>query len=422
MVVGSWQLVGGSDLSSVVGCRSSVVRRRPSDFTGIFICEIGLLTGMHIAINAQLLNSDQSYRSAGVSTYSQNLLCALAESSGEHRISAFLNDPGFACTGLSLHRTQWPAHQPLARIAWEQVALPAALKQVRADLVHGLVNVLPLATRVPGVVTVHDLSFLRMPERFPKAKRFYQTWLCEQSTRRARRVIAVSRQTADDLIKFFGTESQKIEVVYNGVAGHFSPLSPEKVTAFRLQENLPDRFLLYVGTLEPRKNLVRLLEAFARWRVSAPAVDREIALILAGAKGWFYDEIFQRVHSLNLNDVVHFPGFVPTESLPYWYQAAMAFVYPSYFEGFGMPVIEAMACGTPVLCSRAPGVAEVAGDAAHTFAPEDTDAMSQLIGNIVADDSLRSDLRQRGLEHARRFSWQRSAAETLAIYSEALRK
>jgi glycosyltransferase involved in cell wall biosynthesis len=375
---------------------------------------------MHIAINAQLLNTDQSYRGAGVSTYSQNLLHALAKIQGDHRITAFVNDTAFTCPGLSLQQTRWPAHRPLARIVWEQAAFPLALSQIKADLVHGLVNVLPLATHLPGVVTVHDLSFLRMPERFPKAQRLYQAWLCEQSTRRARRIIAVSHQTADDLIRFFGIDSQKIEVVYNGVADHFSPLPAEDVAAFRQQEHLPDRFLLYVGTLEPRKNLVRLLEAFACWRATASAADQEIALVIAGAKGWFYDEIFQRVHSLNLNDVVHFPGFVPTESLPYWYQAAMAFVYPSLFEGFGMPVIEAMACGVPVLCSDAPGVAEVAGEAALTFAPDDTDGLSQSIRDMVVDASLRSDLRQRGLERAGRFSWQRSAAETLAIYRRSI--
>ncbi|MBX3001337.1 MAG: glycosyltransferase family 4 protein [Caldilineaceae bacterium] len=372
---------------------------------------------MNIAINAQLLNTAQTYRGAGVSIYSQNLIHALAKQPHGHRFSIFLNDPAFTIAGMETRRTRWPAHQPLARILWEQGALPLALIREKADLVHGLVNVLPLATRTPGVVTVHDLSFLRMPERFPPAKRIYLGQLCQWSAHKARRVIAVSRQTADDLMHFFGVAAQKIEVVYNGVADHFSPVIDNR---FRAKMDLPERFLLYVGTLEPRKNLERLVEAFAEWRAVASPQDQDVALVLAGAQGWFYEQIFGRVRALNLAHVVHFPGFVPAETLPDWYRAALAFVYPSLFEGFGLPVLEAMACGAPVLCSRAPSLLEVAGDAALTFAAEDTAALSTALAQIIGDAALRQDLRQRGLAQARRFSWARCAAETLAVYEDVM--
>jgi glycosyltransferase involved in cell wall biosynthesis len=335
-----------------------------------------------------------------------------------HRFTLFLNDPAFAAAGMEIRRTRWPAHQPLARILWEQSALPLALLRERADLVHGLVNVLPLATKTPGVVTVHDLSFLRMPERFPLAKRLYLGQLCQWSAHKARRVIAVSRQTADDLMRFFGVPAQKIEVVYNGASDRFSPkIAPADFCA---QNGLPERFLLYVGTLEPRKNLERLIDAFAAWRAAASPQDQDVALVLAGAQGWFYDQIFGRVRALNLSHVVHFPGFVPAETLPDWYRTALAFVYPSLFEGFGLPVLEAMACGAPVLCSRAPSLLEVAGDAALTFAAEDTAALSAALVRLVGDASLRQDLRQRGLAQARHFSWTRCAAETLAVYEDVL--
>jgi glycosyltransferase involved in cell wall biosynthesis len=372
---------------------------------------------MNIAINAQLLNTAQTYRGAGVSIYSQNLLLALGKQPHDHCFTVFLNDPAFAAPGMEMRRTRWPAHQPLARILWEQSALPLAMIKGKVDLVHGLVNVLPLATKTPGVVTVHDLSFLRMPERFPLAKRSYLGQLCQWSAHRARRVIAVSRQTADDLIHFFDLPAQKIEVVYNGVADHFSPAPANGV---RSGLDLPERFLLYVGTLEPRKNLERLIEAFAGWRAAAAPQDQDVALVLAGAQGWFYEQIFQRVHALNLSHVVHFPGFVPAETLPDWYRSALAFVYPSLFEGFGLPVLEAMTCGAPVLCSRARSLLEVAGDAALTFAAEDTTALSAALARIVGDASLRQDLRQRGLAQARRFSWARCAAETLSVYEDLL--
>lgn len=371
---------------------------------------------MHIALNAQLLNTEESYRGAGVSNYCRCLLAALAGCADGHRFTAFSNDRGFVQEGIALRRTAWPVQNPLARIAWEQTALPLALQKMDADRVHGLVNVLPLATKLPGVVTVHDLSFVRMPEKFPPAKRFYLTRLCAASVAKARRVIAVSRQTADDLTCFFGVDAGKIEVVYNGVAAQFRPDPALDVDAFRRSLGLPDRFLLYLGTLEPRKNLARLVDGYARWRETDPQAG-DVALVLAGGKGWYYDEIFRRVRERGLERVVHFPGFVPAEELPNWYRAATAFAYPSLFEGFGLPVAEAMACGLPVVCSDAPSLLEVAGDAALTFPAEDTERLAQALGRLFADEALRRELIRRGLERARLFTWERAARETLAVYS-----
>jgi glycosyltransferase involved in cell wall biosynthesis len=370
---------------------------------------------MHIIVDAQLINTEQTYRGAGVSVYSQELLTALGRRDDGLRVTAFANDTGFVCPGVDVRRTRWPAQRPLARIVWEQTALPLALARMDADLVHGLVNVLPLATSTPGVVTVHDLSFVRMPERFPAAKRFYLTRLCAWSVRRARRVIAVSRQTANDLVRFFAVDAHKVDVVYNGVADRFTP-NDASIASFRSAHGLPERFLLYLGTLEPRKNLERLINAYATWRAQAAPGNRDIALVLAGAQGWFYETIYQQVQSLGLADMVHFPGYVPAADLPDWYRAALAFVYPSLFEGFGMPVLEAMACGAPVLCSRAPGIEEVAQDAALTFAPEETADLVRALSAIVEDESLRADLRRRGPVHAAQFSWDRCAAETVDVY------
>lgn len=375
---------------------------------------------MHIALSAQLLNTAHTYRGAGVSMYSQNLIRALGQESVD-RLTVFLNDRAFHCPGVELRRTRWPAHNPWMRIAWEQVALPLALQGTDVDLIHGLVNVLPLAAPTPGVVTVHDLSFMRMPERFPPAKRFYLARLCQWSVRKARRVIAVSRQTAVDLQRYFDTAFAKIDVVYNGVAGHFAPTGSELSNAFRRRKELPERFLLYVGTLEPRKNLERLLEAYAQWRSSASSEDQDVALVLAGAQGWLYEQIYRQVHTLNLSDVVHFPGFVPAEELPNWYRAALAFVYPSLFEGFGLPVLEAMACGTPVVCSDAASLLEVAGEAALIFAAEDVNSLRQSLAQIVADGTLRQELSRRGLAQSSRFSWQRCADETRIVYDYATR-
>jgi len=373
---------------------------------------------MHIAVNAQLLNTATSYRGAGVSNYSQHLLSALGQESHGHRITAFVNDPGFRAANVSLHRSgRWVA-RPLARILWEQTVLPLLSAGVGADLVHGLVNVLPLATKLPAVVTVHDLSFVRMPEKFHPAKRLYLTRLCAASVAKARRVIAVSRQTADDLITFWGVEAGKIEVVYNGVAARFRPGTERETQDFRVTHGLPGRFLLYLGTLEPRKNLTRLVDAFARWREIDP-VAQDVALVLAGGRGWCYDEIFRRVRDWGLEKAVHFPGFIPNADLPHWYRAAEAFVYPSLFEGFGLPVAEAMACGTPVICSDAASLLEVVGDASLVFPAEETEGLVQALRTFFAQPELAAELTQRGTARSRRFTWERTAAETIQVYAAA---
>ncbi len=373
---------------------------------------------MHIALNGQLIHMGQGYRAAGVSLYSRHLIQALAALDLPHTLTAYVNDPHFHPAGaVRVRRTRWPAHRPLVRILWEQTVLPLALARTGADLVHGLVNVLPLATRVPGVVTVHDLSFLHLPEKFPPAKRLYLTALCRASVRRAQAVIAVSRQTAQDVVQAFQVSADRVHVVYNGVDCRFRPPDPDRVRAFRRAKGLPEHFVLYVGTLEPRKNLERLLAAFALWRSRNPSAG-EVVLVLAGAKGWYYEPIFRPVEALELQDVVRFPGYVPPEELPDWYGAATVFVYPSLFEGFGLPVLEAMACGTPVICSDTASLQEVAGDAGWVVPAQDTEALAQALAQLLADPEARAVYAQRGLARARMFSWQRTARETAAIYEQ----
>lgn len=379
---------------------------------------------MHILINAQLLNTENSYRGAGVSNYSQQLLRALGQhrsvQNGEHQITALINDTGFQCDGVELIRSSAGLRNPLRRIVWEQTALPGQLRKMNATLVHGLVNVLPLTTRIPGVVTVHDLSFIRMPEKFRTAKRAYLTALCRASVLRARRVIAVSQQTADDLCDFFKLSANKVKVVHNGVSDEFHPFPSERIAAFRRQKQLPNRFLLYVGTLEPRKNLDLLVRSYAQWRKEAApdqqGTQEDVKLVLAGATGWFYERIFEQVRTLGLQDEVIFAGFVPHHDLPDWYAAAHAFVYPSLFEGFGLPVLEAMACGTPVLCSDTPSLLEVAGDATLVFSAQREDHLTAALHPLINDEARRAELRQRGLARAAHFSWRRCAEETLAVY------
>ncbi len=361
---------------------------------------------IHIAINAQLLSSQESYRGAGVSNYSLQLLRALGACANERddlHLTAFVHTPSLMVDGVELVHSQLPLERPLPRIAWEQVVLPFDLRRRRPDVIHGLMNVLPLASRIHGVVTVHDLSFVRTPEKLPPLKRAYLLNLCRASVRRAARVIAVSRQTRDDIIRYFGVAPERVRVVYNGVAPEFSPADQTAIERFRHEKGLTPRFLLYLGTLEPRKNLELLVRAYARWRAQAPPEYQDVKLVLAGGKGWYYNTIYTTVEALQLEESVLFPGFLPRAELVDWYRAALGFVYPSVFEGFGLPVLEAMASGTPVLCSQESSLLEVVGDAALTFPTSDGEALANGLHLIVTQPNVRAELSRRGRARAAEF-------------------
>ncbi len=364
-------------------------------------------------MNAHLLSSTASYRSAGVHRYIYHLLTSLPEAGC--RVTAFLGPTSASPnTSIQLRRSRWPTERPLVRVMWEQLAQPWALHQTKAELVHGPVFVGPLLTARPLVITIHDLSFVRFPHLFRPANRLYLTVLTRASAHKARRVIAVSTHAADETARLLGVRRDKIDIVHHGVDPVFKPLPRDKVESFRARKGLPQRFLLYLGTLEPRKNLVRLVESFSRLR------RRDVKLILAGGRGWYDEPVFARVRELGLQDAVLFPGYVPGKELPLWYNAATAFVLPSLYEGFGMPILEAQACGTPVLTSNRSSLPEVAGEGALLADPEDVDELADGLRRLLSDDELRQRLGLRGQENAARFTWRRTAAATVSVYQRAL--
>ena len=335
-------------------------------------------------------------------------------------------DPRFAYTAftgrnaaapdgaLRMQRTGLPTANPWGRILWEQFVQPVTARQSGVDLLHMLAYVSPLVATVPSVVTVHDLSFLRAPERFRPANRTYLSLLTGLSCQRARRIIAVSQHTKKDVMKVYGVPEEKIDVVYSGLDAAFVRPAPEAIGRFREAHGLPDKFILYLGTIEPRKNLSSLIRAYARVRPAG------VKLVCAGGRGWMSEDVFQTVEELRLSRDVIFPGFVPDDDLPYWYSAAQVFVYPSAYEGFGLPVIEALACGVPTITTNASSLPEAAGDAALLFPPDDSAALAEALARLLADDSLQADLAARGPLQAARFTWQGAAQCTAAVYARAL--
>lgn len=374
---------------------------------------------IHIGLNAHLLSLSQSYRGAGISWYIVNLLKNLAQVSPDFCYSAFLSDRAFQEPSLALYLSRLPTHHPAARILWEQFIQPMALRRAGVDLLHALAFVAPLAAPCPFVVTVYDLSFLRYPEAFRPFNRWYLRQFTVNSVKRARAVIAISESTRQDVINLLGAPPERVHTIYCGADEQFRPLPAAEVAAFRAARSLPETFVLFLGTLEPRKNVDGLIRAYGRWREQEPEAP---PLIIAGGKGWYYQHIFALVQSLNLTGTVRFADYVPQNELALWYNAASLFVYPSHFEGFGLPVLEAMACGVPVITSTASSLPEVTGTAgtACLVNPADTEALAGAMRQVLADQDLRQVMSQQGLNRAAQFRWDKTARETVEVYRQAV--
>lgn len=299
---------------------------------------------------------------------------------------------------------------------WGQVArVPFNRLVPGATLFHATEHLLPPLQDVPTVLTVHDLIFHLFPQYHKPLNYWYLRWTMPLYVRRADAVIAVSEATRQDLCRHYRVPSEKVRVIYEAAAPHFRPAPSEAVVQVRRRYHLPARFALTVGTIEPRKNLPRLFQALAQLRGA-----ERIPLVVVGSKGWLYEETFRTVARLELEDQVSFLGYAPEEDLPALYTAADLFVLPSLYEGFGLPVLEAMSCGAPVACSRAASLQEVAGDAARYFDPYNPEAMAEAIWTLWRDADQRAHLRERGLKRAAAFSWKRAASETLALYDTLL--
>ena len=285
-----------------------------------------------------------------------------------------------------------------------------------ADLFHATEHLLPPLHGVPTVLTVHDMIFKLFPEHQKRLNYWYLNTAMPLYCQRADAIITVSESSRRDMIAHYGLNPAKVTVVYEAPAPEFVPASQAAMQAAGQRYGLPERFLIFVGTIEPRKNLTRLVEALQQLRDSGLTIP----LLVVGGKGWLYEGFFKRLEALEVRDVVHFPGYVPSADLPILYSTATLAVMPSVYEGFGLPVLEAMACGTPVISSRSSSLPELGGEAACYFDPYDVAEMASTIGAVWTDGERRAEMREKGLAQAARFSWARAAEETLAIYGAVL--
>lgn len=351
-------------------------------------------------------------RQTGTENYARRLIEALLAAGGGRRFRLYFREAPPA----GLFRVNPPDVEqrviPFPRL-WTHVRLSyELLRRPRPDVLFVPAHVLPLAHPLPTVVTVHDLGYRYFPDAHPMAQRLYLDWSTRFSARGATRVIADSQATRADLSRFYGIAAEKITVVYPGRDETLADADRGRV---REHYGLPAEYLLHVGTLQPRKNLVRLIEAAAALRAHRPGLE----LVLAGRPGWKAGPILARAREQQ--GFVRTLDYVPQADLAGLYSGAQAFVFPSLYEGFGFPVLEAMACGTPVVCSNTSSLPEVVGEAALMVAPTDTQALAAAVGRVLDDPSLRAALVAKGLAQAQRFSWARAAAETMQVLERAAR-
>jgi glycosyltransferase involved in cell wall biosynthesis len=293
----------------------------------------------------------------------------------------------------------------LAHVGFERL-LPGA------ELFHATEHLLLPLRSVLTVLTVHDLIFRRLPAHHKPLNRWYLNLTLPLYCRRATHIVAVSEHTRRDLSAAYGLPPEKVTVVHEAAAPRFRLQPPQAVAAARARYALPERYLISVGTIEPRKNLTRLLAAFETLR----AEGLTDGWVVVGRRGWLYDDFFAALERSPARSAVLFPGYVADEDLPALYAGAQALAFPSLYEGFGLPVLEALACGTPVVASDTSSIPEAGGDAALYCDPTDTEAIIETLRRVLRDASLCEEMRARGLVQAARFSWERAAAETEAVY------
>ena len=367
---------------------------------------------MRIGIDATALPPNP----VGAGNYIIQLVRALAALETEHQFTIFAQQSGRELIGGLPEHVHWvvvPNLRPAVRLLWEQVRLPALVKRSAVDLLHSPHYTRPAILPCASVVTFHDMTFFLFPELHTRAKRIFFPFAIRHSARHADALVAASENTRRDAMRILGIPANRIFTAPLGISEDFHPIDDQiLLEEGRQRYQLPAKFILYVGLIEPRKNIPLLLKAYARLvnQVDLPP------LVLVGRQGWMYEQVYQLVEQLELNDRVHFKGYIPAQNLPIVYNLAQLFVYPSTYEGFGFPPLEAMACGTPVITTAISAMLDNVGDAGLLIPPQDETALAHAIQTLLIDHSLRDHLSVAGRRRASEFTWKRTAMETLKVY------
>ena len=370
-----------------------------------------------IAIDAHAVGT----KLGGNESYAVNLIEALAQidSSNSYTIYVTTNE------ARDRFSNRWPnfkvrstlPHTPLIRIP---LTLSAELRKHPVDVLHVQFTAPPFCP-CPFVVSIHDLSFEHLPQTFKRRSRTQLRLTVRHSARRAARILSLSEHTRSDIVETYGIEPDRIEAIPLAAPDHFRMvIDKRELQRVRHNYGIEGDYILSVGSIQPRKNLARLIKAYAQLRGDCSA-DKLPKLVLVGKCAWLYDETLRSLDQAGVKDSVILTGYVPESDLPALYSSALCFVYPSYFEGFGLPPLEAMKCGAPVVVGNRTSLPEVVGDAGLTVDPFDVDAIAGAIRRLLNDSALRAELSQKGEERASAFTWRETARQTLQIYQDVAR-
>ena len=361
------------------------------------------MTGLRIAVDGSGLERPW----AGVGVYTTQVLRGMAVDRPDCRLTVY------GPRGGSVHVPSAGYElMPRMRFFGRHLQWPAAIRAARPDAYFGPAGALPLGrVGVPSAITIHDLAIYRNPRWFPGGQPLSTRFVVPRSVLRADVLIAVSENTARDIVDVFGVDRKRIEVVPHGISPRFRPMATEELAEARARLGLPERYILSVGTVEPRKNLDTLLDAWVQMR------DRP-DLVVVGSWGWSFDPMREKMSRLGPR--LHHLESVDPEELPAIYNLARALAHPAWYEGFGLPPLEAMASGTPAVVSDTSSLPEVVGDAALIVPAGDVEAWRRALERVVADTDLAADLRHRGILRAAQFSWERAARLTWRALDDAI--
>ena len=373
---------------------------------------------MHVAIDAHSVGAQL----AGNESYAANLIEALAQIDSVNDYTLYVTK----AEAVDRFSHRWPnfrvrttlPHTPLIRIP---LTLSAELRKNPVDVLHVQFTSPPFPP-CPVVVSIHDLSFEHLPKTFNRRSRTQLQLTVRRSARKAAQIIAPSEHVRQDIISTYGIQLETVTTIPLSAADSFQPVI-DKTELQRVRDTygIEGDYILTVGSIQPRKNLGRLLASYSYLRRAQPE-SKLPKLVLVGKRAWLYDETLRAIHEHGLLDSIILTGYVPQTDLPGLYSGAICFVYPSYFEGFGLPPLEAMKCGAPVIVGNRTSLPEVVGDAALMVDPFDIQSLASAIADVVWNRSIRDELRVKGLAHARKFDWRETARRTLGVYQEVHRK
>ena len=372
---------------------------------------------MRIAIDAHSVGA----KLGGNESYALNLIEALAQIDRVNQYTLFVT----TAEAHDRFHQRWPnfqvrrtlPHTPLIRIP---LTLSAELRKNPVDVLHVQFTAPPFCP-CPVVVSIHDLSFEHLPQTFNRRSRTQLRLTVRHSARRASKILTLSEHTRRDVIESYGVEPANVTAIPLAAPAHFGPVDDDKeLQRVRHNYGIDGDYILTVGSIQPRKNLVRLIKAYAELRAAHSSNDYP-KLVIVGRCGWLYDETFRALEETNVKESVILTGYVPESDLPALYSGAICFIYPSYFEGFGLPPLEAMKCGAPVIVGNATSLPEVVGDAALQVDPFDVSAIARAMDQLITDSDLRRQLRVKGEARAKLFDWKDTAERTLAVYEQVYR-